>query len=493
MLAPLRDYLRLKNPSSSTLLAIAKDQYFDRLCVWKNGRGVDGFTEVEWFVSEDINTEHLLDVFVSIDTEPADVWGACYQFLDHLAEYKPRPVILGPKIDTLPETHPSKAECVRALAILFAALGDFSMARRLHLHELRLWQRHGNELNGAIALTRVADANRLLGNTQEGIGQAEEALRVFERLEEKCWQGHCLKIIAWGYVDCRQLRGASRCIDHMFALLRNGGDKGLLRSCGRILATISVQMGNLSDAKEILESTLEVPLLLGDAHSRFWITYRLVEVYFGLGDLNGVCDQITSMKSLAQASHDQYLLGRAMELQAKVWLKTGRVAEARSEVLLALAAYGKAGNSRNQEKCGELLKCIEMESNDSASKMELKNDGEGCDARHLLLLTMHRGTERVSSGATSVQRPLGQLTSEDSYPHASSIRIRSTGFIFSTPFYGLTCFLLCSLVYLFLPLPRCRAFFDICTRSLPVGDPCSLGRRRHYSDTMLEQRPKAAA
>ena len=368
MLAPLRDYLHPKNPSPSTLLAIAKDQYSDRLCVWRNERGVDGFTEVEWFVSEDINAEHLLDAFVSIDTEPANVWGACYQFLNHLAEYKPRPVILGPKIDTLPETHPSKAECVCALATLFSVLGDFSVARRLHLHELRLWQKHGNELNGAIALTRLADTNRLLGNTQEGIGQAEEALRVFERLEEKCWQGHCLKIIAWGYVDCRQLRGASRCVDRLFALLRNGSDKGLLRSCGRILAAISVQTGNLSDAKEILESTLEVPLLLGDAHSQFWITHRLAEVYFGLGDLNGVGDQITGMKSLAQVSRDQYLLGRAMELQAKMWLKTGRFAEARSEALLALAAYGKVGNSWNQEKCGELLKCIEMGSNDSASK-----------------------------------------------------------------------------------------------------------------------------
>ena len=98
------------------------------------------------------------------------------------------------------------------------------------------------------------------------------------------------------------------------------------------------------------------------------------------------------IKFLAQVSHDQYLLGCAMVLQVKVWLKTGRFAEARSEALLVLVAYGKAGNSWNQEKCGELLKCIEMESNNSASKMELKIDSECCDAQNLLLLTMYWGT-----------------------------------------------------------------------------------------------------
>ena len=412
-------------------------------------------------MSEDINAEHLLDTFVSTYTESVDIWRACHRFLNRLAECKPRPVILGPRIDILPETHPFKADCVCALATLFGVLGDFFAARRLHLHELRLWDRRGSELNGAIALTRLADANRLLGNTREGISQAEEALRVFERLEDKCWQGHCLKIIAWAWIDGRQLGGALRCVDRLFILLRNGGDKGLLRSCGRILATISVQMGNLSDAKEILEGTLEVPFLLGDAHSRFWIIYRLAEVYFGLGDLDGVGRQVSNMKSLAQASHDQYLLGRAIELQAKVWLRVGRFAEARSEALLALVAYGKAGNARNQEKCGELLKCIEMESNNSALKPELGVDGECYDSRNVFLLTAPPGVERVSSDVTPL-KPIHQPKSEDSCPYTNVNQTSSTSLTFSTVCYGLTCFFLCSLMYLFLSLRTIRAFTDAC-------------------------------
>jgi len=304
---------------------------------------------------------------------------------------------------------------------------------------------------------RLADTNRFLGNTQEGIGQAEEALKVFERLEEKCRQEHCLKIIAWGHIDCRQLRGVSRCVDRLFALLRNGGDKGFLRSCGRILATISVQTGNLSDTKEILESTLEVPLLLGDAHSRFWITYHLAEVYFGLGDLNGVDNQITGMKSLAQISHDQYLLGRAMELQAKVWLKTGRFAEARLEVLLALAAYGEAGNSQNQEKCREPLKCIEMESSDSASRAELKIDGECCNAQNLLSLTivlgyrtsvLRRHLSSTPTGPTNVQRFVPAC--HRPHPFYSFLRLDLLPFLFSCVLFLTTPCLSCIFRHLYL-------------------------------------------
>jgi hypothetical protein len=42
----------------------------------------------EWIVSEDVNVEHLLDVFTSIDTNADNVWNACAYFMEHLFWHK---------------------------------------------------------------------------------------------------------------------------------------------------------------------------------------------------------------------------------------------------------------------------------------------------------------------------------------------------------------------------------------------------------------------
>jgi hypothetical protein len=107
MLAPLRDYLRPKDPRSSPLLSTAKECYFVRLSA-DVFPGEPGFEESRWITSEDVNVEHLLDVFTSINADSEDTWNACAKFFDHLSWHKPRLVMLGPKIEALPDDHPYK-------------------------------------------------------------------------------------------------------------------------------------------------------------------------------------------------------------------------------------------------------------------------------------------------------------------------------------------------------------------------------------------------
>ena len=66
MLAPLRDYLSPKDPKSSSLLCTTKERYFIRMSVNINPDGAN-FGETRWIVSEDVNAEDLLNIFITID------------------------------------------------------------------------------------------------------------------------------------------------------------------------------------------------------------------------------------------------------------------------------------------------------------------------------------------------------------------------------------------------------------------------------------------
>ena len=94
MLAPLRDYLRPRDPKSSPLLRTIKERYFNRLSVHIEP-GKPGFEEARWITSEDVNVEHLLDVFTTVDANSNDVWDACVYFIRHLLWHKCRLVGLG--------------------------------------------------------------------------------------------------------------------------------------------------------------------------------------------------------------------------------------------------------------------------------------------------------------------------------------------------------------------------------------------------------------
>ena len=143
MLAPLRDHFFPKDPKSSSLLCVARAHYFARISV-EIDPNKPNFRETQWIVSEDVNVEHLLDIFTTIDPNSDGVWDACANFMRHLYWHKKRPTILRPKIERLPDDHNSKPECLSSLSWLFYSVGNYAECKRLLAHTLTLQREREN-------------------------------------------------------------------------------------------------------------------------------------------------------------------------------------------------------------------------------------------------------------------------------------------------------------------------------------------------------------
>src|SRR5258708_34535825 len=99
---------------------------------------MSGFGEARWIALEDLNVEHLLDVFTSIDRSMGVVWDTCCHFIQHLVWHKPRQTVLRSKIEGLPDDHRSKPRCLLMLSLLFQQIGNDGEREKLLTHTLEL-------------------------------------------------------------------------------------------------------------------------------------------------------------------------------------------------------------------------------------------------------------------------------------------------------------------------------------------------------------------
>ena len=173
MLAPLRDHLRPKDPALFPLLKSTKESYFMRL----SGDilpGKPGFEEARWITTEDINVEHLLDVFTTIDADSESVWDACDKFMAQLYWHRSRLVMLGPKVEALPDGHRFKAQCLFDLSRLLDSVGNFAESKRFLSRSLKLWREQGNDFRVAQTLGDLSDTNRWMACTRRGYDRQEK-------------------------------------------------------------------------------------------------------------------------------------------------------------------------------------------------------------------------------------------------------------------------------------------------------------------------------
>ena len=356
MLAPLRDYLCPKDPQSSPLLCTTKKCYFSRLSV-EVDPDMPNFEEAKWIMSEDVNVEHLLDIFTSTDANADEVWEACISFMDHLCWHKPRLVMLGPKLKGLPDDYPPKPKCLYQLSRLFRLVGNFVEEKQLLVHTLELWRRRENKFQVAVTLSLLAKANHLLSSYTEGIQQAKESLEIYKQLNNTLGQADALQQLATLLCQTEQLDAAEEAVSQSINLLPEEGEQFRVCQAHDVLGDICCSKGEMGKAINHFQLALGIASSFNWDSEQFWLLYSLAGAFFTQGRIDDAHVHIERAKS--HTANHSYPMGCALELQAHFWHKEGRLKEAKLEALHAIDVYGKLGAVKGVQDCRELLQMIE--------------------------------------------------------------------------------------------------------------------------------------
>jgi tetratricopeptide (TPR) repeat protein len=369
MLAPIRDYLGPQDPQSSSLLCTTRDRYIGRLSI-----DVDpdepGFREARWIVSEDVNVEHLLDVFTSVDRSTGEVWDACYRFMEHLRWHKPRQTLLGSKIEALPNDHPSKLKCLFWLSRLSGRAGNYTEETRLLSHTLALERRWGEDSRVARALQRLSLVNRVQHRLKEGIPQAKEAVEIFERIGDTKRQAQSLFELSCLFSDDGQPDAAEDAASRGIELISEKDQGYIFCQLTQALGIAYRLKGEKAKAIHHFETALRIASPPNWRDALFWNHCDLAELFQDEGEFDNTNVHLGQAKS--HAGDDPFRLGRSMYMQACVWYQQRRLEEAKSEVSRAVEILERHGAEDGRWQCGDLLQRIEraMESRSTSFPSE---------------------------------------------------------------------------------------------------------------------------
>jgi len=338
LLAPLREYVCPKDPKTSLLLCAIKESYFGRLSV-----GVDPdnpeFEETRWIASEDVNVEHLLDIFTSADPDSNAVWNACAHFMDHLYWHKPRFIILGPKIKGLPDDHPSKPRCLFEFSYLFDSVGNYAESKRLVIRTSKLWREWGNALQATQTLTLLTRANWGLGQYKEGVSRAKAASEIYERFNNTAGRAS-LRYLAQSLSKVAQV-GTTEAASRIINLSMDKYTQAQACKYHHTLGYICSSRGEIDTAICHLRTALGIASSFNSQEKQASILRCLVHLLLKEGKLDDAQVHLECLKS--DAVSNLVSLGLATVTQVCVWRREGRFKEAESEVSRVTGIYEKAG------------------------------------------------------------------------------------------------------------------------------------------------------
>ena len=183
-----------------------------------------------------------------------------------------------------------------------------------------------------------------MGLPKEGIQLGKEALEIYERLDDTMEQAQCLIKLAWLLLSDKQLDAAEEAASRAIDLLPEKGEHDRVCQSHRILGEIYQSKGKTQKAIQRLEVALRIASSFNLHHDLFWVHYSLAELFLDEARFDAHIEHTKSYT--ADNAHN---LGRAMQLEARVWYRQHRLEEARSEALRAADVFEKLGAVKDLE------------------------------------------------------------------------------------------------------------------------------------------------
>ena len=223
---------------------------------------------------------------------------------------------------------------------------------------LGVGRRRGDDSATAFTLQLLSRVNQSLNLYEEGIGQAKEALGIFERIGTMKWQGQCLGDLARLLLANKQLEEAENVASRAINLAIEEGQDILVCRLHRVLGGIYTSKGEKKRAIHHFEAAIGIASPFNWDDVLFWNHYGLADLFCLEGEFGEANTHIKQARS--HAVDDPYQLARAMEMQALIWYQQLRFEEARSEASHALEIYEGLGAAKALERCTHLLQDVEQ-------------------------------------------------------------------------------------------------------------------------------------
>ena len=265
--------------------------------------------------------------------------------------------MLGPKVEELPDNHPSKPQCLIQLSWLFASVGNHVEYKRLLVHTLRIQREHGDSLQVAHTLKFLSNANRQSGLYEEGIEQMKEALEIYKQTNHVVGQAQSWQLLGQLLYADKQFDGAEEATSQAIKLLSEKDNLSTICRSHRLLGEICHSKGEIEIAINHFKTALRIASSLNWHDGQFWNHYSLAELFSKQGNFSDAQIHIEHAKS--HTVNGTYNLGHAMELQAEIWYKQHRLKEAKLEALGTIEVFEKLGAMKDLESCRKILQNIE--------------------------------------------------------------------------------------------------------------------------------------